>query len=246
VIPKNQNTIRSSSEDEQIRINDSCSTTVANYPKQKGRKYQEDVMRKAYLITAILLLSAVWVVAQTGSTPSSQAPTSSTSPATSGSQSTTPSSGYPQSTSPSSTSPSSQTPDTSSTSTTTTQTTQTTSSSDNAGQSIEGCLSGSAGNFTLTDQSGKTYQLAGDTSKLSDHVGHEVRITGSEGSGAGESASSSAPSGSSGTAPSTAPSGTAPSGTSASGSMGSSASSQTTFNVKKVKMISSSCPAASK
>jgi hypothetical protein len=26
----------------------------------------------------------------------------------------------------------------------------------------------------LTDQSGKTWQLAGDTSKLSDHVGHQV------------------------------------------------------------------------
>lgn len=197
--------------------------------EQRGRKYQEDVMRKAYLITAILLLSAVWVVAQTGSStsPSSQTPSSSTSPSTSGAQSTSPST--------SSTSPSSQTPDTSSSTTTTTQTTQTSSSSDNGSQTIEGCLSGSAGSFTLTDQSGKTYQLAGDTSKLSDHVGHQVRITGSEGTGAGESASSSTnPSGSSSTASS---------GSSSSGSMGSSAS-QSTFNVKKVKMISSSCPAA--
>src|SRR5437867_11463104 len=33
---------------------------------------------------------------------------------------------------------------------------------------IEGCLSGSAGNYTLTDSSGMSYQLQGETSKLSD------------------------------------------------------------------------------
>jgi hypothetical protein len=223
------------------------------FTERSGRKYQEDVMRKAYLITAILLLSAVWVVAQTS--PSSQSP-SSTSPSTSSPQSTTPSSGYPQTTSPSSTSPSSQTPDTSSTTTTTSQTTQTSSSSDANAQTIEGCLSGSAGNFTLTDQSGKTYQLAGDTSKLSDHVGHQVRITGSEGSGAGasESSSSSAnpPSSSAGTNPpssaGTNPSSSAsnPSGGAAPSTSGMGASSQMTFNVKKVKMISSSCTAGTK
>jgi len=44
---------------------------------------------------------------------------------------------------------------------------------------VEGCLRGSDGNYTLTDKSGTTYQLQGDTSKLSAHVGHEVQITGS-------------------------------------------------------------------
>jgi len=43
----------------------------------------------------------------------------------------------------------------------------------------EGCLQGSDGNYTLTDKSGTTYHLQGDTSKLSAHVGHEVQITGS-------------------------------------------------------------------
>ena len=43
---------------------------------------------------------------------------------------------------------------------------------------VEGCLQGSDGNYTLTDKSGTTYQLQGDTSKLSAHVGHEVQITG--------------------------------------------------------------------
>ncbi|HEY1525510.1 MAG TPA: DUF5818 domain-containing protein [Candidatus Angelobacter sp.] len=164
-------------------------------------------MRKTYLIAAILLLSAVWAVAQTSpSTPPSTAPDTSSQ----------------QSTSPSSTSPSQQpaTPDNSTTTqTTTTQTSQTSSDS---GTSIEGCLSGSAGNWTLTDQSGKTWQLAGDTSKLSDHVGHQVRIMGTDNSGSASST------------------GGAASPSSASGA-GSSAASQSTFTVKKVKMISSTC-----
>ena len=45
-------------------------------------------------------------------------------------------------------------------------------------KTVTGCLSGSSGNFTLTDKHGTAYQLTGDTAKLSDHVGHEVRVTG--------------------------------------------------------------------
>jgi len=51
---------------------------------------------------------------------------------------------------------------------------------DRGGSTIEGCLAGSAGSFTLTDSSGKTYQLAGDTAKLNEHVGHTLRISGSQ------------------------------------------------------------------
>ncbi len=47
-----------------------------------------------------------------------------------------------------------------------------------AATTVEGCVGGSAGAYTLTDSSGKTYQLAGDTSKLADHVGHQMKITG--------------------------------------------------------------------
>jgi hypothetical protein len=54
---------------------------------------------------------------------------------------------------------------------------------------VQGCLQGSDGNYTLTDKSGTTYQLQGDTKKLSGHVGHEVQITGSSsGTGATSSA----------------------------------------------------------
>ena len=49
-----------------------------------------------------------------------------------------------------------------------------------SGQStVQGCLQGSDGNYTLTADDGTKYQLQGDTSKLSAHVGHEVQITGS-------------------------------------------------------------------
>jgi uncharacterized protein DUF5818 len=91
--------------------------------------------------------------------------------------------------------------------------------------SVEGCLQGSGGNFTLTVNSGTTYQLEGDTSKLSEHVGHEVRITGST-------------SGSASTAGTTSGSSSENSNTmSPSGSRGS----QHTLTVEKVKHISKTC-----
>jgi hypothetical protein len=57
-----------------------------------------------------------------------------------------------------------------------------------AGTTFEGCIGGSAGSYTLTDSSGKVYQLSGDTSKLGDHVGHDVKVTGTVGSAAGAAA----------------------------------------------------------
>jgi len=57
---------------------------------------------------------------------------------------------------------------------------------------IEGCLSGSNGNFTLSDKNGMTYQLTGDTAKLSEHVGHEVKVTGMSSSGGSTSDTSGA------------------------------------------------------
>jgi hypothetical protein len=81
---------------------------------------------------------------------------------------------------------------------------------------IEGCVGKSADVFTLTDASGTTHRLTGDTSKLADHVGHQVRITGGESPGAPGAASSGATSGVAGGA--------------------------TKFFVDTVTMIASSCP----
>ena len=111
-------------------------------------------MKKIGLITAILLLSSVWVLAQSSTSPADQNPSGS--------------------------SPSAQQPDKS-------QTGAQTATSDKSAQTIEGCLSGSADTFTLTDDSGKTYELTGDTSQLKENVGHKVRISGSKGgTGGGE------------------------------------------------------------
>src|SRR5215469_13703325 len=77
---------------------------------------------------------------------------------------------YPSQTSPSQTNPSTSSSQSSSSN-------AQSSTGDTSGQTtVEGCLSGSNGNYTLTSSSGTTYQLAGDTSQLSDHVGHEMQI----------------------------------------------------------------------
>lgn len=85
---------------------------------------------------------------------------------------------------------------------------------------IEGCLSGSSGNYMLTDQNGTMYQLSGDTAKLSEHVGHEVKVSGTS-SSADSSASST---------------GTA---------NGASGSAQQTIQVTSVKHISKTCKSGS-
>jgi hypothetical protein len=53
-----------------------------------------------------------------------------------------------------------------------------------AQRTVQGCLQGSDGNYTLTEKSGRTYSLLGDMSKLTAHIGHEVQITGTSGPGA--------------------------------------------------------------
>jgi Protein of unknown function (DUF5818) len=57
---------------------------------------------------------------------------------------------------------------------------------------VQGCLSGSDGSYTLTDKDGKTYQLTGDTAKLSEHVGHEIRVTGEANASSGMGTNSAA------------------------------------------------------
>ncbi len=92
---------------------------------------------------------------------------------------------------------------------------QTSAPSSSGQNTIKGCLNRSDGSYSLTDKSGNTYQLTGDTAKLSDHVGHEVQIT-------GRSSSDS-------------------STTSAAGSTTPGAASQRTLEVSSMKHISETC-----
>lgn len=86
---------------------------------------------------------------------------------------------------------------------------------------VEGCLSGSSGSYTLAAKDGTTYQLTGDTAKLSEHVGHQVKITGT--------ANSAASSPSTGAASSTA----------------GSTSSEKSLQVSSVKHVSKTCQSGS-
>lgn len=84
---------------------------------------------------------------------------------------------------------------------------------------VRGCLQGSDGNYSLMANNGTTYQLQGDTSKLSAHVGHEVQVTGSTMSASSSSSSTSTQS---------------------------SATQQPTLTVQSFKHIAKSCTAGSK
>jgi len=113
---------------------------------------------KHILLLSVLLLGATWVVAQDSSTPSSSGSQSGSSSSTSQTGSSSSSGQMGNSSSGSQ-------------------------MGSSAHHSVEGCLSGSDGKYTLTDKQGTTYQLTGDTSKLAEHVGHEVKVMGSTGSG---------------------------------------------------------------
>lgn len=92
-----------------------------------------------------------------------------------------------------------------------------TSGSDMSKTTIEGCLAGSDGNYTLTDKSGTTYQLAGDTAKLQNHVGHTIQVTGTSASNDGSMTGKQ------------------------SGSMSAPSDAQPTFNVTSFKHVSATC-----
>lgn len=58
-----------------------------------------------------------------------------------------------------------------------------------AAGSVQGCLNGSDGNYTLTqDGTNTTFNVSGSESLLKKHVGHEVALTGQVTSGASASA----------------------------------------------------------
>ena len=60
-----------------------------------------------------------------------------------------------------------------------------TATSDKSAETIEGCLSGAANVFVLTDATGKTYQLTDHHTDLTANVGHRVRLWGHAGSSGG-------------------------------------------------------------
>jgi hypothetical protein len=59
-------------------------------------------------------------------------------------------------------------------------------------QTVKGCLSSNGGTYTLTDKNGKNFQLTGDTAKLSEHVGHEIKVTGTASSASASSSDATA------------------------------------------------------
>jgi hypothetical protein len=87
-------------------------------------------------------------------------------------------------------------------------------------------LSQTSGGYALADASGTTYNLTGDTSKLSSHVGEQVEVKGMP---ASSSASSSA-------APDASASSAGAAGASAGG-----ASAGQSFTVQSVKKIAKTC-----
>ena len=169
-------------------------------------------MKKGFLLIAVLLLSATWVVAQSTS---SEPVHRSTNPT--GDNATQPGNADTSAASPSNTNVKD---DTANVNGTMNGKTAMANGADNNGAPINhlrGCLSGSAGSYTLTDSaSGKTYMLTGKTDKLNAHVGHEVEV---KGSAAPASANAASPS----SAAAANPAGT------------------DSFDVSGVKMISKSC-----
>lgn len=77
-------------------------------------------------------------------------------------------------------------------STTTQQTTTTTSTTQTSGSNaVQGCLTGSSGNYMLTNGMGVSYQLLGSDSQLSANVNKQVEVMGTPSSTSSASASTS-------------------------------------------------------
>jgi hypothetical protein len=101
-------------------------------------------------------------------------------------------------------------------------------------KTIQGCMAGSGGNFTLQEKGGKSVNLE-SSQDLTAHVGHEVKVHGhwaSAGATAGAAAESAG----------TAAPGTAASDTgAAAGKAGKAAAGAKTFMVDSVDMVSEQC-----
>jgi hypothetical protein len=95
---------------------------------------------------------------------------------------------------------------------------------------IQGCLTGSDGDFTLTDSKGIKYKLAGNTSRLSSYLEHQVEVKGKVAGSGGETSNS----------PMSTDTSTGTQGTGTATKQGV----VQTFHVSKVTKISDSCSAS--
>jgi hypothetical protein len=168
-------------------------------------------MRKTLLFTAVMLLGTALMFAQDTNSSSSSSQNGANSSSQSGSTASEGQSGT----------------------TTTTQQTTTTTEQTTGKNSVQGCLTGSTGNYTLTNAMGVTYQLQGDDSELSANVNKEVDVIGTPSSTAWASASNSP------TAGSNAGSATTPQANNESAHA--SASSTKTMQVTSVQKIADTC-----
>jgi len=182
-------------------------------------------MKNVFLMGAVLLLSAAVTFAQdtnsnssnsgqTGATASSQTGTAGASSQTS--------------------SPADQTG-----STTTTQTTTTTEQT-TSGNAIRGCLSGSSGNWMLTDSTGVSYKLLGSDSQMSENANKEVEVMGTPGTSASASASNS-PDNSAGASAGATGNSSDNTGAAGNSTAHASASSTKTLDVTSVRKVADSC-----
>lgn len=128
----------------------------------------------------------------------------------------------------------------------TTTTTSTTENNSAASNTVQGCLSGTSGNYMLTDATGAMYQVQGEESQLSANVNKQVEVTGT----AGAKASASATNSPDANAPATANSGdaSAASGNSTAAGAGATATASTskTLSVTSIRKVADSCTANSK
>ena len=100
---------------------------------------------------------------------------------------------------------------------------------------VQGCLSGTSGNYMLTDATGASYQLQGEESQLADNVNKEVEITGTVSSSASASATNSPDA----SAPGNATAGEASGSTAPGNTSGTEAGASATANVGKTLSVTS-------
>jgi hypothetical protein len=126
--------------------------------------------------------------------------------------------------------------------TTTRQQTTTTTEQTTSGNAIRGCLSGSSGNWMLTDATGVSYQLrGGDESQLSANMNKEVEVMGTPGTSASASASNSPDNSAGANAGSTGNTPDNNTGSAGNSTAHASATSTKTLDVTSVRKVADSC-----